>query len=288
MPRSCRRPNTFLPVILLGTVPLWSSAQVDLPPLEASSRPTLERPRSWEPANRPATSVNSRSSSRGTSKIPDPTIFDGSQFPEEERPEQAMISQFEVPGGQPPPPTQNEQGPGQQQGAGGQGQGGDGGQQQGGGQMAGGGGGGPQIPGMPPMGGGGGGEGEQGDGSLPQIAESQMGDPNAQGEEGEGQGGGGQEGPEGEQGQPGGPGGSPDAPQVAADQQGRALERPSEVQIGEEGASIAEAGVPEADASKQLENAPGEDRMSVKAASGNQTANRGKGTEQGVVMPSNL
>ncbi len=287
------RPSSYLfrlalPTVVLGVSASWSFAQVDLPPLEATTgnRPTLERPRSWEPANRPATSVNSRSSSRGTSKIPDPSIFDGSQYPEEERPEQAMIAQFEVPGGQqpPPPPTRDEQGPGQQRGGGGQGPGGDGGQQPGGGgQMAGIGG--MQIPGMPPLMGGGGG-GEQGQGSLPQIAESQMGDPNAQGE-GEGQGGPSGEGPEGQPGQAGQPG-SPDAPKVAANQQGRVLERPSEVQIGNEGARIAEADVPNADPSRQLSNEAGEDRMSVKAASGNQTANRGRGTEQGVDIPSNL
>jgi len=281
MPRSYLRPTFYLPVVVLGTLTTWSSAQVDLPPLEASTRPTLERPRSWEPANRTPTQVNSRSSSRGTSKIPDPSLFDGSAFPEEERPEQAMISQFEVPGGEPPPPTRDEQGPGQQQGGGGQGPGGDGGQQPGGGGQMAGGGGQEQTPG-------GGGE-EEGDGSLPQIAESQMGDPNADGQEGEG-GGGGQQGQPGQQGQQGQAGaqGAANAPQVATDQQGRALERPSEVQIGDEGAKLAEADTPEADPSKDLESTPGEDRMSVQAASGNQPGNRGKGTEQGVVMPSNL
>ena len=100
----------------------------------------------------------------------------------------------------------------------------------------------------------------------------------------EGQGG---EGPEGEQGE-GGPAGSAEAPQVAEGQQGRALEKPSEVQIGDENATLAEADLPQAEASRQLENEQGENRMSVEAASGSQPANRGKGSERGVDIPSNL
>ncbi len=263
-----------IPILLLGAGVNWTAAQTDLPPLR-TSRPALERPQSFEPARLPSATVNSRSSSRGSSKIPDPSIFDGSAFPPEERPEQAQIAQFENPGGEPPPSTQDVKGPGEQKGGGGQGPGGDGGEQGGGGGQMGG----PQIAGLPPVAGGGGGEdesGEQGQGGGEPIPESQMGD--------EGQGG---EGPEGEQGE-GGPAGSAEAPQVAEGQQGRALEKPSEVQIGDENATLAEADLPQAEASRQLENEQGENRMSVEAASGSQPANRGKGSERGVDIPSNL
>jgi len=264
--------------LLIGLSATWAAAQVELPPLQTSgsSRRTLEKPPSYEPAILPSARVNSRNA-RSTSKIPDPGIFDGSDYPEEERPEQAQIAQFENPGGQPPPPTKNEQGPGQQQGGGGQGPGGDGGQQPGGGgpQLAGG----PQIPGLPPIMGGGGGEGGQ-PGAPPPIPEGDQGDA--------GQPGGGGEGEPGEEGgQQGGAEGAPEAPD-AAGQQGRALEKPSAIQIGDENAKLAETDLPQTDPSRQLESKPGEDRMSVKAASGNQSSNRGKGTERGVDIPSNL
>lgn len=273
MPTSRSLLRLGLPVLLMGAGVSWTAAQTDLPPLR-TSRPALERPQSFEPARLPATTVNSRSSSRGSSKIPDPSIFDGSAFPPEERPEQAMIAQFENPGGEPPPPTKDEKGPGQQKGGGGQGPGGDGGEQ---------GGGGPQIAGLPPVAGGGGGEDEageqgQGGGAPPPIPESQMGD-EGQGGEGEGQ--------EGEPGQPGAAG-SEDAPQLAEGQQGSQLEAPSQVQIGDENATLAEADLPQADAARQLENEQGENRMSVEAASGSQPTNRGKGSERGVDIPSNL
>ncbi|GAB5560288.1 MAG: hypothetical protein SynsKO_19350 [Synoicihabitans sp.] len=263
----------------LGLGAAWSAAQVELPPLQTSgsnNRRTLERPPSYEPV-RPATSVYSRSSSRGTSKIPDPSIFDGTDFPEEERPEQAMIAQFEMPGQQPQPATKNEQGPGQQQGAGGQGPGGDGGPQGGGGgpQLAGG----PQIPGLPPlMGGGGGAQGQPG--MPPMIPEGDQGDAGKPG---------GGEGEQGEQGE-GGPAGAEGAEKApsSAGQKGRALQAPSQIQIGDENAKLAEADLTQASASAQLENEQGENRMSVEAATGSQTSNRGTGTERGVDIPSNL
>lgn len=274
LPRSFLRRS--LGPLLIGVSAAWSSAQVDLPPLQTSgsSRRTLEAPPSYEPANRPSSTVYSRSSSRGTSKIPDPGIFDGSDFPEEERPEQAMIAQYEMPGGEPDPATRNEPGPGQQPGGGGQGPGGDGGPQ--------GGGGGPQItglniPGLPPIMGGGG-TGTQGGGIPPLIPEGDQGDAGKAGAEGEGE--------AGEEGG-GGAQAAAEAPS-AAGQKGRALQKPSEIQIGDEGAKLAEADLPQTEASRQLENQPGEDRMSVKAASGNQPSNRGKGTERGVDIPSNL
>jgi hypothetical protein len=265
-------PRFTLPTLLLVAGVSWTWAQVELPPLR-TSRPALERPQSFEPARTPTTTLNSRSSSRGTSRIPDPTLFDGSGYPEEERPEQAMIAQFENPGGEPPPTTKDEQGPGEQRGGGGQGPGGDGGPPGGGGGQTQG----PQIAGLPPvMGGGGGGEeGEDGQGQGP-IPESQMGDQSGTGE--------GQEGEPGEA----GAAGAAEAPQVAEGQQGRALEKPSEVQIGNEDAKLAEAQLPQAEASRQLENEQGETRMSVEAAAGSQPANRGRGTERGVDIPSNL
>lgn len=268
VPRSLLRLG--LPTLILGTGLAWGmevSAQTELPALR-TSRPALERPPSYEPVRLPAATVNSRSSARGTSRIPDPAIFDGSQYPEEERPEQAMIAQFENPGGEPPPPTKDEKGPGQQKGGGGPGPGGDGGPP--------GGGGGPQIAGLPPIMGGGGGEEEEGGDATPPIPESQMGDQN-----------GGGEGPAGEPGESG-PAGSPEAPQVAEGQQGRQLDKPSQVQIGDENAKLAEADTPQAEASRQLENEQGENRMSVQAASGSQPTNRGTGTERGVDIPSNL
>ena len=181
-----------------------------------------------------------------------------------------MIAQYEQPGGEPQPSSEDVKGPGQRRGGGGSGPGGDGGQP---------GGGGTQIAGLPPiMGGGGSGEGEAGGGPPPPIPESQMGD---QGEGGSG------EGPEGEQGEAGAAG-SAEAPQVAEGQQGRALDKPSEVQIGDENAKLAEADTPQAEAERQLENEQGENRMSVQAASGSQPANRGRGDERGVDIPSNL
>jgi hypothetical protein len=75
---------------------------------------------------------------------------------------------------------------------------------------------------------------------------------------------------------------------VAAGQQGRKLEKPSEMQIGDENAKLAASQIPTADASRQLDSEQGEDRMAVKAASGNQPANKGRGSERGVDIPSNL
>ena len=265
--------------LLIGISATWAAAQVELPPLQTSgsSRRALEKPKSYEPTTLPSATVYSRGSSRGTSKIPDPGIFDGTDFPEEERPEQAQIAQFENPGGQPPPSTKDVKGPGDKKGGGGQGPGGDGGQQGGGGpQLAGG----PQIPGLPPIMGGGGGAGSQPGMPPPPLPEGDQGDAGQPGGSGEGE--------PGEEGQEGnGKAGAEGAPD-AAGQEGRALDKPSEMQIGDEGAKLAEADLPQTDPSRQLESKPGEDRMSVKAASGNQPSNRGKGTERGVDIPSNL
>ena len=168
-------------------------------------------------------------------KIPDPSLFDGSGFDEEERPDYGLVSDFEVAGAD---PRQQQQAQANQQPpppAGGQ----------------------PQQQG-PPQGGAPGGP----------------------------QGGAGQPGQGGQQGQPGQPG-TQQAPSVAAaaDQQ---LVKPGEVQIGHQGAKLAESDVPKAAAGASLDNEKGEDRMQVKAAAGNQKANRDKGTERGVDIPSNL
>jgi hypothetical protein len=269
MRRSFHHLATLTLALGLGTG--WAQAQSS-----RSSRPPLERPPSWEPAN---TSAGGVYSGRGTSKIPDPTIFDGTDYPEEERPETAMIAQFEMPGAEPDSSQKNAKGPGKKPGGGGQGPGGDGPQMSAG----------VSIPGMPPLMGGGMAGTDQA-GTPPLIPESQMGDPNASGDSGEpgepGEGGEGAEGAGGEQGEPGN--GSPEAPTVAADQQGRQLERPEEMQIGDDDAVLAETSIPTSEASASLQNERGEARMGIEAASGKQSANKSKGTERGVDIPSNL
>lgn len=265
-------------------------AQVDLPPLRATPRPDLERPRSFEPPARTPSST-ATSSRRTTAKIPDPSIFDGSGFPPEERPERGLIAQFEMPG-QEQPSSQNVQGPGDKQGGGGQGPGGDDSMSAAGGPQMGMGG--LNIPGIPGMGGGGGGGTESmpqipslagGGGGPPPIEEGDMGD---RGKEGGKPGEGGEEGDPQQAGGEGGAPGAEDAPKVAAGQKGRALEKPQAMQIGDKNAKLAETDAPLSDAGKQLDAEQGEDRMAIKAASGNQPANRDSGTERGVDIPSNL
>ncbi|WP_221030538.1 hypothetical protein [Actomonas aquatica] len=236
--------------------------------------------------------------------IPDVSIFDGSAYPPEERPEQGLIAPFEMPGQQ-QPSTQNVPGPGEQQGGGGQGMGGDspmdgmGGPQvsMSGPQM-------PGIPGMPSMGGGGAGGipglpqlpqmgGGSGSGSLPSLPTLDMGDRGKEGQQGQGGGGpqGEQSGEQGQQG-PGGMAGTPSDQQAPtlAGRQGRQLQKPGAVQIGDEGAKLATADIPVVDANRAVDGTQqGEDRMAVKSAGGgNQTANRSSGTERGVDIPSNL
>lgn len=268
----------------LAAIPAF--AQTELPPLRTttSSRPTLERP----PVYNVPPSSRSTTSRRTTSAIPDPSIFDGANFPPEERPEQGLIAQFEMPGEQ-QRSTQNVEGDGQQQGGGGQGPGGDG-QQSGGG-------GGPQmsvagIPGLqiPGLMGGGGGEGDQQ--GMPALPTLDMGDRQhgtEQGEEGEQGGQGGEGGEPGEQGQAGAAGEpGQEAPQLAG-REGRQLEKPGEVPIGDEGAKLAQANTPTDDPSRQTDgSAQGEDRMQVKSASGQQSGERGSGSERGIDIPSNL
>ncbi len=209
-------------ITVIGLAASVMSAQTD--------RRKLERPPEYELPSLSSSTTRNTVSSRTNSKIPDPSIFDGSDFPKEERPERGLLANMERPGEEPPPVP----GPGEEEGAGG-------GPQQGGGeeQMAGGG------------GQGGGGEGD------------------------------------GEEGQPGQPG-SPDAPKAPAGAQGRQLQKPSAVQIGDPNASLAESQKPTASASAQLESEQGEARMQVQAAQGAQAANRGKGTERGKDIPSNL
>ena len=66
------------------------------------------------------------------------------------------------------------------------------------------------------------------------------------------------------------------------------MQKPGAIQIGDPTATLAEADTPQAKASAQLESQQGEARMQIKAAQGNQPANRGKGTERGKDIPSNL
>lgn len=235
----------------LGLVATTVSAQ--------TSRRTLERPTEYELPSLSSSTTRNTVSSRRNSKIPDPSIFDGSQFPPEERPERGLLANMERPGAEPPPVP----GPGQEEGAGGQQKGG--GEQ----QMAGGG-----------AGGGGSGDGEQGSGGAPSAPAIAGLPPIAQ--SGGGSGGEGEQ--EGEPGQPGGPQG----PKPPPGAQGRQLEKPSAVQIGDPNASLAETQKPNTGSSAQLESGPGEARMQVKAAQGNQGANRGKGSERGKDIPSNL
>lgn len=236
---------------LLGLVATAASAQ--------SERRTLERPKEYDLPSLSSSTTRNTVSSRTNSKIPDPAIFDGSDFPAEERPERGLLANMERPGEEPPP----KPGPGQEEGAGGQQQGGAEGQMAGGSQGSGGSGGGepggggapsaPAVEGLPPIaqaGGGPGGEGDQ----------------------------------EGEPGQPG----SPDGPKAPAGAQGRQLGKPSAVQIGDPNASLAESQKPTASANAQLESEKGEGRMQIKAAQGSQSANRGKGSERGKDIPSNL
>ncbi len=298
----------------LGTLP--ALAQTELPPLTAtsssSSRPTLERPPAYEIPSTTST-ASARGSSRstgakssGSGTIPDTSIFDGSGYPPEKRPEQGLIAQFEMPGQQQPQPsTLNVEGPGDQQGGGGEGPGGDGQMNSGGPdgmQVAG-----PQMPGInipglnipglpiPSMGGG---AGMPGGPSLPSLPTLDMGDRGKEGQPG-GQPGEGEEGQQGQGGQQGE--GQPGDQQAVAGQpsdqkaptlagrQGRQLQKPDAVQIGDEGAKLAEADVPMAASDRALDGTnQGEDRMAVKSASGQQSANRSSGTERGIDIPSNL
>ncbi len=239
-------------ITVIGLAASVMSAQTD--------RRKLERPPEYELPSLSSSTTRNTVSSRTNSKIPDPSIFDGSDFPKEERPERGLLANMERPGEEPPPVP----GPGEEEGAGG-------GPQQGGGeeQMAGGGG----------QGGGGEGDGEEGAGGAPSAPSIAGLPPIAQA--------GGGEGGEGEEGQPGQPG-SPDAPKAPAGAQGRQLQKPSAVQIGDPNASLAESQKPTASASAQLESEQGEARMQVQAAQGAQAANRGKGTERGKDIPSNL
>lgn len=267
-----------------GSFVVSTLAQTELPALQTSGSTntrTLERPPTYDLPS-PATSAASRgrstgnSSSRSTAAIPDPSIFDGSQFPPEERPEQGLIATLEMPGSE---SQERREGPGDEPGGGGDGPGGDSDQPGGGGGiqvgLAG-----PQIPGLsiPGLGGAGGAPGGlPGLPSIPTLDTGDQGKPGQSGPEGQ---------PGGEPGKPGGPAPA-DAPKVAGNQ-GRQLEKPSAVQIGDPNAKLAEAGSPQADPSKSLESAQGEDRMQIKAAAGSQSGNRDRGTERGVDIPSNL
>jgi|GEM_PF-975710 len=228
-------------------------------PAQTSGR-TLERPKEYDLPALSSSTTRNTVGSRPNSKIPDPSIFDGSKFPLEKRPERGLLANMERPGEEPPPVP----GPGQKEGAGGQ--------QQGSGeeQMAGGGG----------QGGGGSGDGEAGGGGAPSAPEVAGLPPVAQA----GGGPGGEGEPEGKPGQPDSPGG----PKAPAGAQGRQLDKPSAVQIGDPNASLAESQKPTASASAQLESEKGEGRMQINAAQGNQAANRGKGSERGKDIPSNL
>ncbi len=299
------RPHLAALVALAGSLGCAHAlAQTELPPLQATPRPTLERPPVYDLPSTTTSSSRypSSSSSRSTSGgIPDTSIFNGSGFPPEERPEQGLIAQFEMPG-QPQPSTQDVPGPGDQKGGGGEGPGGDASMNSGGPdgmQVAG-----PQMPGLnlpglpiPSMGGGG---GLPGGPSLPSLPTLDMGDRGKQGQSGgegeegeEGQQGPGGQGGEGSEGEPGqqGPAGAPSdqqAPQLAG-RQGRQLEKPDAVQIGDEGAKLAEADVPVVDSSRTMDgNAKGEDRMAIKSAAGQQSGERGSGSERGIDIPSNL
>src|SRR5690606_22892290 len=97
-------------------------------PLRATTRPKLEKPPAYDlppvtssttSTRRPSATAASSSSRQGdtSGKVPDPGLFDGSGFPEEERPERGLIAQFEMPGAE-QEPTVKVNGPGEEEGAG--------------------------------------------------------------------------------------------------------------------------------------------------------------------------
>lgn len=292
MPLTSRSPLRLAGLIVAGVLLPASSllAQTELPALRtsgASKTSDLQKPPTYDLPS-PTSSVTNRSRagrstapSTATDRGPDPTLFDGSNFPPEERPEHGLIAQFEIPGQD---PEKIVQGPGEEEG-GGPGEKGGGSDPDGGPggiqvTMAG-----PQIPGLPiPMMGGtgapGGLPGLPGMPSMPSVGAPpplptfEMPKDGKSGE--------------GEPGKPGAEGADMKAPAPPPGAQGEPLEKPNAVKIGDEGAKLAEADTPRASASAQTQNAQGEDRMKIKAAAGNQPVNRDRGTERGVDIPSDL
>ena len=174
---------------------------------------------------------------------PDPALFDGTDFPPEDRPERGLFADFEA--GEEEGATGGEP---ERQEAGGGGEEEEGG---GGGMLA---------------GAGGGPEGEAG--GAGGAGASDEGEAGAAGTEGPG---------------------AAEAPQVAAAAD-QSLVKPGEMPLGDPNARIAQA--PEAlrqpPPGAQVSNQQGEDRMSVKSASGQQTPNRSRGSERGIEIPSSL
>jgi hypothetical protein len=174
---------------------------------------------------------------------PDPALFDGTDFPPEERPERGLFADFEAgeeeakAGGD--PDKQESGGGGEQQEGGGTG------------LLAGAGG------------------GREGEGAGADEAGS-SGDA-----------------PEGANGSAGPEAGQ--APKVAAADD-QALVKPGDMPLGDPNARIAQT--PEAlrapPPGSKASNQQGEDRMSVKAASGQQAPNRSRGSERGIEIPSSL
>lgn len=206
----------------------------------------------------PAPTTPSSSRPPGTSAppkrpppAPDPGLFDGSGYPPEERPERGLLADFEA--------GEHEPSAGDPEGE--------------------------KKPG------GGGQEQDPASGiTLTTPALAQSGQAAQQGGEENGGGGGGdaQDGSGGgSEGQQGEPGQSATPIAASADQQ---PVKPGEVALGDPNARIAQA--PDArqvQGNSSMTNEQGEDRMSVKAASGQQSSpNRSRGSERGVDIPSNL
>lgn len=242
----------FLPglvIALAGTARAQERSGSLVPPPATVAMP--ERPPVYDlPARSVVNTRNLRTRDEPEAKglIPDPSLFDGSIYEAEPRPDSGIAGEFEVAGAE--PTDENVPGPGEEPGGGGEDQ--------------------QNQAGLAQMGG----------GQPPEGATQQQG---GGGEESSEQGSGGSEGEEGK------PGGGPQsqAPKVAA-AAGQKLVKPDEVQIGDQGAKLAESEATEAPQSAKVEPGQGEDRMSVRAASGNQTGGAGRGAERGVDIPSNL
>jgi len=229
------------------------NAQQALPTPPPATVPMPERPPVYDLPTRSI--VNTRNlrtreeARESKEQIPDPSLFDGSGFDPEPRPDRGVVGEFEVAGSE--PTDENVPGPGEEPG--------------------------------------GGGDDQQNQSGLAQMGG--MGQPSQGAEQEQGGGGGGEDAQDsgssgGEEGQPGA-GPSADAPKVAA-AAGQKLVKPGEVQLGDQGAKLAEVGLPEAPENAKVEASNGEDRMSVRAASGNQTGGAGRGAERGIDIPSNL
>jgi hypothetical protein len=264
MPRSLRSGLTVFVVVLFGASAIGAADAA------ANRNPTTKAPAS---ASRPATKGGS--SARGP--LPDPTLFDGSAHPVENRPEHGMIGDFELPGNENAPRDGRV-----------------GGQQP---QMGGGGGQSSNMPqGMPQ--GAAGAQGAQGQAGGPQGPQGPQGAQTAGGADA-----GGAPPPGGAQGTQGGPGGGPSDPNAKAEgvqvagltgeassENAGVRGKPPQVAIGDTAARI--EGAPQSPdvVGSQTPAGPTQQHAPGTGSGGKGPAGPGgnKGVEKGRTMPSGL